>query len=53
MPYLIRKRDDKFYVINKGNGQTLSQHDNYKQAVKSVKARYANERKNEWPQWYR
>lgn len=54
MPYLIRKRDDQNYeIINKGNGQTISHHSSYKKAVKAVKAIYANERKKEWPQWYK
>ena len=43
MPYSIRKDGDKYDVIKKSTGETVSTHTSHRKAVKAVKAIYAHE----------
>lgn len=43
MPYKIKKSGSKYKVVKEGDGKVMGTHDTKKEALKQLKALYANE----------
>ena len=46
MPYVARRKGDKWEIVKEDTGEVVGQSDSKEMAMASIRARYANEKPN-------